>query len=88
MLDASHDLVDLRIPGIEDTRRGLNALELGAGGEFHTVNAVRSGNKALRREADPDHPARDRPVPARGRDGSGRISLSQDPAVSLHMPAS
>ena len=67
VLDASYYPSNLRIPGIENTGDAYNALNSALAVNFNTVYAVRSGNKvSLRREADPDHPARDHSVPAAG----------------------
>ena len=64
VLDASYYPSDLRIPGIEDDDRALRCAELRAGGEFqHRLRRAQRRQGALRREADPDHPARDRRVP-------------------------
>src|SRR6266850_792750 len=52
-------------PGHRGHRRGLQCAELRAGGEFqHCLRRAQRQQGALRREADPDHPARDQPVPA------------------------
>jgi serine-type D-Ala-D-Ala carboxypeptidase/endopeptidase (penicillin-binding protein 4) len=64
VLDASYYPSNLRIPGIEDTNNAYNTLNSALAVNFNTIYAVRSGQQGeLRREADPDHPARDRPVP-------------------------
>jgi len=84
VLDASYYPQDLRIPGIEDDNLSYDALNSALAVNFNTVFAVRSGGKV--RSAEPQTPIT--PVAtsefqARGPNGSGRISLSQDPAVSL-----
>jgi D-alanyl-D-alanine carboxypeptidase/D-alanyl-D-alanine-endopeptidase (penicillin-binding protein 4) len=81
VLDASYYPSHLRIPGIEDTDEAYNsALAV----NFNTVYAVRSGNKVRSAEKQtPITPLAIAQFRARGPNGSGRISLSQDPAVSL-----
>ena len=54
-------------PGHRGHRRGLQCAELRAGGELqHDRRRAQRQQGALRREADPDHPARDQPVPGAG----------------------
>ena len=84
MLDASYYPQDLRIPGIEDDNLSYDALNSALAVNFNTVFAVRSGDKV--RSAEPQTPITPVAISefqARGPNGSGRISLSQDPAVSL-----
>jgi serine-type D-Ala-D-Ala carboxypeptidase/endopeptidase (penicillin-binding protein 4) len=84
VLDASYYPSNLRIPGIEDTDEAYNALNSALAVNFNTVNAVRSGNKV--RSAEPQTPITPLATTQfrlRGPNGKGRISLSQDPTVSL-----
>jgi serine-type D-Ala-D-Ala carboxypeptidase/endopeptidase (penicillin-binding protein 4) len=84
VLDASYYPSNLRIPGIEDDNLSYDALNSALAVNFNTVFAVRSGDKV--RSAEPQTPITPVAISefqARGPKGSGRISLSQDPAVSL-----
>jgi serine-type D-Ala-D-Ala carboxypeptidase/endopeptidase (penicillin-binding protein 4) len=84
VLDASYYPSNLRIPGIEDTNASYNALNSALAVNFNTIAAVRSGDTV--RSAEPQTPITPLAVSqfkARGPQGRGRISLSQDPAVSL-----
>ncbi|HSJ42535.1 MAG TPA: D-alanyl-D-alanine carboxypeptidase, partial [Xanthobacteraceae bacterium] len=84
VLDASYYPSDLRIPGIEDTRRSYDALNSALAVNFNTIAAVRKGNSVL--SAEPQTPITPLAISqfrARGPKGSGRISLAQDPEVSL-----
>jgi serine-type D-Ala-D-Ala carboxypeptidase/endopeptidase (penicillin-binding protein 4) len=73
-----------QIPGIEDTGEAYNALNSALAVNFNTISAVRSGNKVSSAEKQtPITPLAIAQFRARGPKGSGRISLSQDPAVSL-----
>jgi D-alanyl-D-alanine carboxypeptidase/D-alanyl-D-alanine-endopeptidase (penicillin-binding protein 4) len=84
VLDASYYPSNLRIPGIEDTGEAYNALNSALAVNFNTISAVRSGNKVRSAEKQtPITPLAIAQFQARGPHGSGRISLSQDPAVSL-----
>jgi D-alanyl-D-alanine carboxypeptidase/D-alanyl-D-alanine-endopeptidase (penicillin-binding protein 4) len=84
VLDASYYPSHLRIPGIEDTDEAYNALNSALAVNFNTVYAVRSGNKVRSAEKQtPITPLAIAQFRARGPNGSSRISLSQDPAVSL-----
>jgi D-alanyl-D-alanine carboxypeptidase/D-alanyl-D-alanine-endopeptidase (penicillin-binding protein 4) len=84
MLDASYYPSNLRIPGIEDTDEAYNALNSALAVNFNTVYAVRSGDKVRSAEAQtPITPLAIAQFRARGPNGVGRISLNQDPAVSL-----
>jgi serine-type D-Ala-D-Ala carboxypeptidase/endopeptidase (penicillin-binding protein 4) len=84
VLDASYYPSTLRIPGIEETDESYNALNSALAVNFNTVSAVRSGDKVLPAEKQtPITPLAISLFRARGLNGSGRISLSQDPAVSL-----
>ena len=85
VLDASHYPANLRIPGIENTGEAYNALNSALAVNFNTVSAVRSGNKVRSAETQtPITPLAISQFRLRGPNGKGRISLSQDPAVSLH----
>jgi serine-type D-Ala-D-Ala carboxypeptidase/endopeptidase (penicillin-binding protein 4) len=84
VLDASYYPSSLRIPGIEDNQEAYNALNSALAVNFNTVYAVRSGNKVRSAEKQtPITPLAITQFRLRGPKGSGRISLSQDPAVSL-----
>ena len=84
VLDASSYPSNLRIPGIEETDESYNALNSALAVNFNTVSAVRDGDKVRPAEKQtPLTPLAIRLFQARGAHGSGRISLSQDPAVSL-----
>ena len=85
VLDASYYPSDLRIPGIEDTSESYDALNSALAVNFNTISAVRKGNTVRSAEEQtPITPLAIREFRARGPEGRGRISLSQDPAVSLH----
>ena len=84
VLDASYYPDNLRIPGIEDDGEPYNALNSALAVNFNTVFAARNGDKV--RSAEPQTPITPLAISefrARGPNGSGRISLSQQPAVSL-----
>jgi serine-type D-Ala-D-Ala carboxypeptidase/endopeptidase (penicillin-binding protein 4) len=84
VLDASYYPSNLRIPGIEATGEAYNALNSALAVNFNTISAVRNGNKVRSAEKQtPITPLAISQFQARAPDGSGRISLSQDPAVSL-----
>jgi D-alanyl-D-alanine carboxypeptidase/D-alanyl-D-alanine-endopeptidase (penicillin-binding protein 4) len=84
VLDASYYPSNLRIPGIVDTGEAYNALNSALAVNFNTVYAVRSGNKVRSAEKQtPITPLAITQFRLRGPKGSGRISLSQDPTVSL-----
>jgi D-alanyl-D-alanine carboxypeptidase/D-alanyl-D-alanine-endopeptidase (penicillin-binding protein 4) len=84
VLDASYYPSDLRIAGIEDTNESYNALNSALAVNFNTVNAVRSGDKVRSAEKQtPITPLAISEFRSRGPNGRGRVSLSQDPAVSL-----
>src|SRR6478735_5176368 len=84
VLDASYYPSHLRIPGIEDSDEAYNALNSALAVNFNTVYAVRSGNKVRSAEKQtPITPLAIAQFRARGPNGNGRISLSQDPMVSL-----
>src|SRR5262245_51836300 len=84
VLDASYYPSNLRIPGIQDTGEAYNALNSALAVNFNTVYAVRSGNKVRSAEKQtPITPLAITQFRLRRPHGSGRISLSQDPTVSL-----
>ena len=84
VLDASYYPADLRIPGVEDSRRSYDALNSALAVNFNTINAVRKGNDVRSGEKQtPITPLAISEFRARGPKGRGRISLSQDPSVSL-----
>jgi D-alanyl-D-alanine carboxypeptidase/D-alanyl-D-alanine-endopeptidase (penicillin-binding protein 4) len=84
VLDASYYPSNLRIPGIDDTDEAYNALNSALAVNFNTVYAVRSGDKVRSAEKQtPITPLAINQFRLRGPNGSGRISLSQDPMVSL-----
>jgi serine-type D-Ala-D-Ala carboxypeptidase/endopeptidase (penicillin-binding protein 4) len=84
VLDASYYPSNVRIPGIENTDEAYNALNSALAVNFNTVNAVRSGNKVRSAETQtPITPLAITQFRLRGPNGKGRISLSQDPTVSL-----
>lgn len=84
VVDASYYPENLRIPGIEETNSSYNALNSALAVNFNTISAVRKGNKVTPAEKQtPLTPLAIAQYKARGPKGSGRISLSEDPAVSL-----
>ena len=84
VLDASYYPSELRIPGIEDTNRSYDALNSALAVNFNTIYAVRKGNRVLAAEQQtPITPLAISQFRARGPKSRGRISLAQDPAVSL-----
>lgn len=84
VLDASYYPSNLRIPGIEETDEAYNALNSALAVNFNTVYAVRRGDKVRSAEKQtPITPLAIDQFRLRRTDGSGRISLSQDPMVSL-----
>jgi D-alanyl-D-alanine carboxypeptidase/D-alanyl-D-alanine-endopeptidase (penicillin-binding protein 4) len=84
VLDASYYPANLRIPGIEDNDEAYNALNSALAVNFNTVYAVRSGNTVSSAEKQtPITPLAITQFRLRGPKGRGRISLSQDPVVSL-----
>jgi D-alanyl-D-alanine carboxypeptidase/D-alanyl-D-alanine-endopeptidase (penicillin-binding protein 4) len=85
VLDPSYYPSNLRIPGIEDSSRSYDALNSALAVNFNTINAVRKDNKVLAAEPQtPITPLAISQFRARGPKGRGRISLAQDPTVSLH----
>ena len=84
VIDTSYYPSDLRIPGVEDTNESYDALNSALAVNFNTINAVRRGNKIESAEKQtPITPLATSQFRARGPKGRGRISLSQDPAVSV-----
>ena len=84
VLDASYYPSNLRIPGIEDDNEAYDALNSALAVNFNTVYAVRSGNTVRSAEAQtPITPLAIAQFRVRGPNGRGRISLAQDPALSL-----
>src|SRR4029453_1723105 len=84
VLDASYYPADLRIPGIEDSNESYDALNSALAVNFNTIYAVRRDNTVRSAEKQtPITPVAISQFRARGPKGRGRISLSQDPAVSL-----
>ena len=84
VLDASYYPADLRIPGIEDSNESYDALNSALAVNFNTIYAERRGNSVRSAEKQtPITPLAISQFRARGPKGRGRISLSQDPAVSL-----
>jgi D-alanyl-D-alanine carboxypeptidase/D-alanyl-D-alanine-endopeptidase (penicillin-binding protein 4) len=84
LVAASYYPSDLRIPGIEDTSESYDALNSALAVNFNTIAAVRKGNSVVSAEKQtPITPLAISEFRARGPKGSGRISLSKNPAVSL-----
>jgi len=84
VLDASYYPADLRIPGIEASKESYDALNSALAVNFNTIYAERSANSVVSAEKQtPITPLAIKQFRARGPKGRGRISLSQDPAVSL-----
>ncbi len=84
VLDSSYYPSDLRIPGIEDTNEAYDALNSALAVNFNTIHAVRSGNSVRTAEKQtPITPLAISQFRARGPRGRSRISLTQDPEVSL-----
>ncbi len=84
VLDASYYPAGLRIPGAEDSSRSFDALNSALAVNFNTINAVRRGNKV--ESAEKQTPITQLAISqfrARGPNGRGRISLNQEPALSL-----
>ena len=84
VLDESYYPPDIRIPGIEDSKESYDALSSALAVNFNTIYAERRGNDVRSAEKQtPITPLAISQFKARGPIGRGRISLSQDPAVSL-----
>ena len=84
VLDASYYPSDIRIPGIEATDEAYDALNSALAVNFNTIHAVRKG-KTVRsaEEQTPITPLAISQFLARGAQGRGRISLTQNPTVGL-----
>jgi len=79
VLDASYYPPNLRVPGIEDDGEAYDALNSALAVNFNTIYAVRSGATVRSAETQtPITPLAIAEFRARGPDGKGRISLSQD----------
>jgi serine-type D-Ala-D-Ala carboxypeptidase/endopeptidase (penicillin-binding protein 4) len=85
VVDGSYYPSELRIPGIENSDEAYNALNTALAVNFDTISGVRAGNTVRSAEKQtPITPLAISEYLARGpHKGAGRISLSQDPAVSL-----
>jgi serine-type D-Ala-D-Ala carboxypeptidase/endopeptidase (penicillin-binding protein 4) len=85
VVDGSYYPANLRIPGIENSDEAYNALNTALAVNFNTIAAVRNGNTVRSAEQQtPITPLAISQFLAHGpKKGTGRISLSQDPAVSL-----
>ena len=84
VLDARYYPQDLRVPGIENDDEAYNALNSALAVNFNTVFAVRSGTRVRSAEKQtPITPLAIAQFRARGPNGTGRISLAQNPEVSL-----
>jgi serine-type D-Ala-D-Ala carboxypeptidase/endopeptidase (penicillin-binding protein 4) len=84
VLDASYYPANIRIPGIEESNESYDALNSALAVNFNTIYAERQGNSIRSAEKQtPITPLAISQFRARGPKGRGRISLSQDPAVSL-----
>jgi D-alanyl-D-alanine carboxypeptidase/D-alanyl-D-alanine-endopeptidase (penicillin-binding protein 4) len=84
VLDASYYPANIRIPGVEDTSESYNALNSALAVNFNTISAVRKGNNVVSgEEQTPMTTLAASQFRARGPNGRGRISLAQQPAVSL-----
>ena len=84
VLDASYYPSDIRIPGIEASNEAYDALNSALAVNFNTIAAVRKGKTVLSAEKQtPITPLAISQFRARGPNGRGRISLAQEPAVSL-----
>jgi D-alanyl-D-alanine carboxypeptidase/D-alanyl-D-alanine-endopeptidase (penicillin-binding protein 4) len=84
VVDGSYYPPDIRIPGIEDTDEAYDALNSALAVNFNTINAVRKGNVVRSgEEQTPITPLAASQFKARGPNGRGRISLTQDPDVSI-----
>ncbi len=84
VLDASYYPAGLRIPGIEDSAESYDALNSALAVNFNTIYAVRRGKTVRSAEKQtPITPLAISQFRARGPKGRDRISLTQDPALSL-----
>ena len=84
VIDARYYPSSLSIPGVEDSSRSFDALNSALAVNFNTIQAVRRGTKVESGEKQtPITPLAISQFRARGPNGKGRISLNQDPALSL-----
>jgi D-alanyl-D-alanine carboxypeptidase/D-alanyl-D-alanine-endopeptidase (penicillin-binding protein 4) len=85
VVDTSYQPTNLRIPGVEDSNRSYDALNTALAVNFNTIQAVRRGNKVESGEPQtPITPLAISQFRARGpKSGKGRISLGQDPVLSV-----
>ena len=84
VLDSSYYPANLRIPGIENTSESYDALNSALAVNFNTIAAVRKGNTVVAAEKQtPITPLAVSQFKARGPRGRGRISLAQNPELSL-----
>jgi serine-type D-Ala-D-Ala carboxypeptidase/endopeptidase (penicillin-binding protein 4) len=84
VVDASYYPTDLRIPGIENSKESYDALNSALAVNFNTIYAVRSGNSIRSAEKQtPITPVAISQFRVRGPEGRSRISLAQDPVMSL-----
>jgi len=84
VLDASYYPSDIRIPGIEESEEAYDALNSALAVNFNTIHAVRKGKTVHSAEKQtPITPLAISQFLARGSQGRGRISLTQDPTVGL-----
>lgn len=84
VLDASYYPADLRIPGIEDTTESYNALNSALAVNFNTIYAVHRGKRVVSAEKQtPITPLAISQFSKRAPRGRDRISLAQDPMLSL-----
>jgi D-alanyl-D-alanine carboxypeptidase/D-alanyl-D-alanine-endopeptidase (penicillin-binding protein 4) len=84
VLDASYYPAKLSIPGIEDSKRSYDALNSALAVNFNIIQAERRGKTVRSGEKQtPITPLAVSQFLARGPNGRGRISLAQDPALSL-----
>lgn len=84
VIDASYYPADIRIPGIENTGEAYDALNSALAVNFNTIHAVRKGKKVRTAEKQtPITPLAVSQFRKRARNGRSRISLTQDPEVSV-----
>jgi serine-type D-Ala-D-Ala carboxypeptidase/endopeptidase (penicillin-binding protein 4) len=84
VLDASYYPADLRIPGIENSTESYDALNSALAVNFNTIHAVHRGATVISAEKQtPITPLAISQFRKRGPKGRDRISLAQDPELSL-----
>ena len=84
VLDSSYYPPGITIPGIEDTNEAYDALNSALAVNFNTINAVRKGSTVYSAEKQtPITPLAVSEFRRRGPQGRSRISLTQEPEVSL-----